>query len=350
MKVTVDGTWETAKGIADMTERAAGLIDMNGNIGFCLKENGKVKVTYTGEAFKLEGNFVETPIVKTYFATTSVWAEDAESNVVVNEDKSLTVNIVKSKEAAWQAQIHYQAPVAKAGKLYDLSLKFKASNAINGVIVKYQDNMEMLYDDKIALEKDVELTYAKTDLVGKDGGNGILVFDFGFAPANTVITISEITFTEKEAPEPVVLEDGFYLIGRIEGVDGWDVSALKAAQKFGPNPDNNAEFMLNVTLAEGDEIQVVNVLNNEITAWFPGGVGNNFIVTAAYAGEKTVYFRPDNQGGEGWHHGCIYIAPNQGTGISNTAVDGKAVKMIMDGQLLIIRNGKTYNVQGQQVR
>ena len=350
MKVTVDGTWETAKGIDDITERADGLIDMNGNIGFCLKENGKVKVTYTGEAFKLEGNFVETPIVKTYFATTGAWAEDAESNVVVNEDKSLTVNIVKSKEAAWQAQIHYQAPVAKAGKLYDLSLKFKASNAINGVIVKYQDNMEMLFDNQIALEKDVELAYTKTDLVGKDGGNGILVFDFGFAPANTVITISEITFTEKEAPEPVVLADGFYLIGRIGGVDGWDASALKAENKFGPNLDNPVEFMLNVTLAEGDEIQVVNVLNSAITAWFPGGEGNNFIVTAAYAGEKTVYFRPDNQGGEGWHHGCIYIAPNQGTGISNTAVDGKAVKMIMDGQLLIIRNGKTYNVQGQQVR
>ncbi len=147
-----------------------------------------------------------------------------------------------------------------------------------------------------------------------------------------------------------VLADGFYLIGRIGGVDGWDASALKAENKFAPNLENPVEFMLNVTLAEGDEIQVVNVLNSAITAWFPGGEGNNFIVTAAYAGEKTVYFRPDNQGGEGWHHGCIYIAPNQGTGISNTAVDGKAVKMIMDGQLLIIRNGKTYNVQGQQVR
>ena len=147
-----------------------------------------------------------------------------------------------------------------------------------------------------------------------------------------------------------VLADGFYLIGRIGGVDGWDASALKAENKFAPNLENPVEFMLNVTLAEGDEIQVVNVLNSAITAWFPGGEGNYFIVTAAYAGEKTVYFRPDNQGGEGWHHGCIYIAPNQGTGISNTAVDGKAVKMIMDGQLLIIRNGKTYNVQGQQVR
>lgn len=150
-------------------------------------------------------------------------------------------------------------------------------------------------------------------------------------------------------PEPV-LEDGFYLIGKIGGVDGWNVADLKAEQKFAPNLENPVEFMLNVTLAEGDEIKVVNVLSDVITAWFPGDGSSNFVVTAAYAGEKTVYFRPDQQGGEGWHYGCIYIAPNQGTGISNTAVEGKAVKMIMGDQLLIIRNGKTYNVQGQQLK
>ena len=149
------------------------------------------------------------------------------------------------------------------------------------------------------------------------------------------------------APQPV-LADGFYLIGKIGGVAGWAITDLKAEQMFAQNQENPGELMLNVTLAEGDELKVVNVLNNEITAWFPGD--DNFIVTAAYAGEKTVYFRPDGQGGEGWHRGCIYIAPNPATGISNNAVEGKAVKMIMDGQFLIIRNGKTYNVQGQQLK
>lgn len=168
---------------------------------------------------------------------------------------------------------------------------------------------------------------------------------------SSAIVMYYVTFTP--AAEPVVeptLEDGFYLIGKIGGVEGWTIADLKAEQKFAPNLDNPVEFMLNVTLAEGDEIKVVNVLSDVITAWFPGDGSSNFVVTAAYAGEKTVYFRPDQQGGEGWHYGCIYIAPNQGTGISNTAVEGKAVKMIMDGQLLIIHNGKTYNVQGQQLK
>lgn len=156
-------------------------------------------------------------------------------------------------------------------------------------------------------------------------------------------------YSPSVAPDPQpVLADGFYLIGKIGGVAGWAITDLKAEQMFAQNQENPGEYMLNVTLAEGDELKVVNVLNNEIATWYPGD--DNFIVTAAYAGEKTVYFRPDGQGGEGWHRGCIYIAPNPATGISNNAVEGKAVKMIMDAQLLIIRNGKTYNVQGQQLK
>ena len=42
--------------------------------------------------------------------------------------------------------------------------------------------------------------------------------------------------------------------------------------------------------------------------------------------------------------------PHTPTAITNTTVDTKAIKRIENGQLLIIRDGKTYNVTGQQVR
>ena len=38
------------------------------------------------------------------------------------------------------------------------------------------------------------------------------------------------------------------------------------------------------------------------------------------------------------------------TAVDNTAVEAKAVKRIVDGQLLIERDGKTYNAQGVEVR
>lgn len=113
--------------------------------------------------------------------------------------------------------------------------------------------------------------------------------------------------------EPVVVEptlaNGFYLIGKINGVEGWTAADLSAARKFEGNPENNAEFVLTATLAEGDEIKVVNVLNDAITAWYPAG--DNYVIDAAHAGEKDIYFRPDLQGGEDWFGACIYIAANE---------------------------------------
>lgn len=200
---------------------------------------------------------------------------------------------------------------AKDIKTYDLSLEPATLGALDTVFISFDPEAVNKYT----------------------GENGLLATILGKYVAPT--------------PQPE-LADGFYLIGKIGGVAGWAITDLKAEQMFAQNQENPGEYMLNVTLAEGDELKVVNVLNNEIATWYPGD--DNFIVTAAYAGEKTVYFRPDKQGGEGWHHGCIYIAPNPATGISNNAVEGKAVKMIMDGQFLIIRNGKTYNVQGQQLK
>lgn len=163
------------------------------------------------------------------------------------------------------------------------------------------------------------------------GSSAIVVYSVEFAPAS--------------APEPV-LANGYYLIGQ----KGWDVAALSADLLFTANPENEGEYQLAVTLVKDQSIKVVKVESDVITAWYPEGMGNDYKVDEAHAGVKTVYFRPDKQGGEGWHEGCFYIAPNEATGIANTAVDAKAVKVIMDGQLFILRDGKTYNVQGQVVR
>lgn len=110
-------------------------------------------------------------------------------------------------------------------------------------------------------------------------------------------------YGEEPAPYVPTLENGFYLVGTM---NEWTPAA---EYHFTGNPENPAEFMLATTLAENDELKVVNVLNDAITAWFPAE-GGNYVVDANHAGEKTIYFRPDNQGGEDWFGACIYIAPN----------------------------------------
>ena len=91
--------------------------------------------------------------------------------------------------------------------------------------------------------------------------------------------------TPPTPPEPEIA-DGFYLIG----VNGWDVAALTENDKFDANPNAENEFMLETSLAVGNEIKVVKVENNEITAWYPDNAGN-YVVDEAHAGDVTVYFR-----------------------------------------------------------
>ena len=114
------------------------------------------------------------------------------------------------------------------------------------------------------------------------------------------------------ASEPVTptLENGFYLIGKINGVEGWTAADLSADRKFTANPENPAEFVVSATLAVGDEIKVVNVVNDAITAWYPAE-GGNYVIDAAHAGEKTIYFQPDYKADWVDFGGYFYIAANE---------------------------------------
>lgn len=312
LKVTLDGTWEgTVKGVDNLTVRPAGIQDLNGNIGFILAEAGDVTVTYTAETFTVEGAFVNTPIYMTYFATTGWAGDDASSAVWDATNEKIDVTIAQVKEAQWQGQVWFQSgKPSQADKLYDVSLKIKANKNIGGVIAKYQNGDLTIFSESFNLEADVAYELEMTDQIGKADGDGFLIFDFGYAPAETSIEIYDIEIVEKDAPVLPDLADGFYLIGRINGEEAWNIYGLVPNSHFAPNP-GTPEFMLDTTLAIGDEIQVVNVLNKAITAWFPGGDGNNFVIDAWHAGQKTIYFRPDKAGGDDWHHGCIYIAPNE---------------------------------------
>lgn len=175
---------------------------------------------------------------------------------------------------------------------------------------------------------------------------GDYTFTFTYADSTLVVT-----FPEK--PEPV-LADGYYLIGKINGVEvpDWNFENINKDYLLARNTEatENEEYKIEVTLAEGDAFQVVSVANDVIAAWYPGGENNNYVVDADHAGQSVIYFRPNADGGEDWHHNEIYVAAAGGAGIDNTAVDAKAVKMIKNGMLLIIKGDKTYNVMGQIVK
>ena len=162
---------------------------------------------------------------------------------------------------------------------------------------------------------------------------------------NTSMFITLLKVERGVDPQPQPLADGFYLVGTM---NDW----MPAAEyKFAVNPDNEAEMVLaGVTLAENAELKVRQVENGVATAWFPDGENNNYVVDAAHAGLKDVYFRADYAGAADWYAGCIYIAANTGSAIINTEAAKVAVKQLRNGMVIIRRGDREYSIMGQLVK
>ena len=150
-----------------------------------------------------------------------------------------------------------------------------------------------------------------------------------------------ITFPEKSEP---VLTDGFYLVG---SMNEWTPAAQYL---FKANPDAEGEYSLDITFAEGDDFKVVYVENDVKKDWYPGDGTDNYLIDADHTGTKTVYFRPDYQGGEDWYYHCIFVAANGGTGVEETMAAGKAAKVLRNGHFFILKGDKIYNVTGAVIR
>ena len=156
-----------------------------------------------------------------------------------------------------------------------------------------------------------------------------------------------ITFPDKpDQPEGI---GGYYLVGSF---NNWVISA---AYKFVSNEEANYDekILRDVTLAVGDELKVVTINDaGDVIRYYPDGVDNNYVVDAAHAGVVTVYFTPwANPDWESFHEGGWFFIPsNTGTGIDETADGVQAIKVLRNGQILIIKGEKTYNAQGQLVR
>ena len=117
------------------------------------------------------------------------------------------------------------------------------------------------------------------------------------------------------------------------------------------NPDNENEYMLlGQEILEGDAVKVVTLTDGVATAWC-GNVDeysvernydeNGNIVLAP--GKYDFYFKVKED--------LIYIAKvGPTTGVENTIVAEQPVKIIRNGQLLIMVGDSVFNVMGQQVK
>ena len=272
------------------------------------------------------------------------WQEEKNSFIAYDAAAAkATVYIRENKDGQWKAQVKYQGIPAEDGKCYRVSLKMKANHDISGITLKWQEDNNVpnvIYENQtLSLAEDMVFVYDEVvkGVQGEQGSNGILVLDFGYAKSGDVIEIYDVVIEETECPEPPT----YYLVG---SMNEW---AIDEAYVFVPNAAAEGEYMLDVQLAEGDQIKVVGISEGE-ESYYPGGIVSPYMVDAAHAGWATIYFRPEGKAEWTEFGGYMYIDARQAIDHVETGVE--TTKVIENGQLFIIKNGVMYNAQGVLVK
>ncbi len=206
----------------------------------------------------------------------------------------------------------------------------------------YSLTADLAVDDSI---KVVKIVHDAIVLWMPEGTGNNVFIDANHAGEAKIIHLDvAVTGAWRYYVEPNI-QDGFYLLGSL---NNWTPSD---EYKFGKDATcGENEFILNTTLTIDDQIKVAKVENGVATTWYPEGEGNNYVVDAAHAGEKAIYFQETYK--EDWvaFGGYFWMGENGGTAISNTAADAEAVKVLHNGMLLIRKGDKTYNIMGQAVK
>lgn len=312
LKLTLDGTWAEgkARGYSNLTAPAAeGLsADKDDNICFKLTEAGIVKVIYfvaeEKETFKLEGKFYVAPVEKKYYAKNN-WGAGSEwtwKEMTKDDEDSYSLQAVFGGTG-----VNINTAESEEGQLW-----FAA-----------KDIDAFLNDDY----------YTETTLEAKD------TVIFFYTPSEEMLAALVIG---KYVP---TLADGYYLVGTFNNVDAWNLSDLSAEKLFKAT-DVEGQYSIDVTLMDGDHFKAIKVEKDAIIQWYPDGTDNDYVVDASHAGQKTIYFRPSFW--QDWN-GHFYVAPNGGDAINNINAT-KAVKVLRDGQIMIIKGNKTFNVLGAEIR
>ena len=119
-----------------------------------------------------------------------------------------------------------------------------------------------------------------------------------------------------------------------------------AAYKLAANPANEGEYMGEFTFAANDEFKVgySDGTTIESTNYFPNGIDNNYVINEA--GEYVVYFRPDGQGGEGWHYGFIYAAKKEAPADPTNCAEAAAAALSVSANNELYNNGAVYTITG----
>lgn len=327
MKVT-NGTWDVVKGLADISESNKYLYpDQDGNVCFSLSEAADVTITYIAgeeEVFTIASEKLTVPSVKLIGDGEAFGNWDGDNAIVFTDNNEESA----SHTFTLAAGQHVIFKIIRAG---DWLSKIGEGNTNYGLNSRWTTASDFKRPEG-EVQPSLELA---ADLEGD--------YTFTWTYATGTLTV---TFPDPE------LENGFYLVGDFNETPAWNVEDLTAAKKFAWHKtvgEDNEEWVITADLHVGDEFKVAYVYRDVITEYIPADAETKYVVDAEHAGNgSTIYFQQkfnDEWGGHFW----VVAGELTPTDVVNAGAENKAVKRIVNGQLLIIRDGVTFNVLGQEL-
>lgn len=330
LKITRNGTWvgdDNVYGYDALTksEMVVGITRGSGtdndNICFTLAEAGDVTVTYTGEVFKVFGVFDPQTTIKVVGddAVIGAWKYDDGITLVPTDDRKALSATVELTKGYYEFKVVLNNGNDWMGKNGNDGL-FHLHRTYNSVsdLVKDQGNFKLTPD----VAGDYTFTWAY--------GTGTLTVTYPDLPA-PVYYLAGSMFGEGEWSETK------QLMTEIDGVWSKTVSFESTDYKeFKIVRSVEGIYVISQDWLGLAEYQNITATTSDLVI----GTGeSNIGITPSKAGDYGFTFDPDGN--------KLSVTFPTATAIDETDVNVKAVKKVVDGQLIIEKKGVRYNVIGQ---
>lgn len=335
LKITLDGTWEsgTAKGYDELTVKPAGVsADTDRNICFTLAEPGNVTVTYTAAQFTVEGNFYVKPIDPNMVEirlVPGVWNVDGAKFAAI----TFTEMPTEMSAAALASAV--------------ISDWFAGGDTVSGVI---PDDAKVIGFGRFNPET-TELTLLNVMAEGTMWNHS----DIMYIDESRIFTI---TGWQEEGKDYCPGYWGEY----VAPTEEWFLAGDMTSWQDGMISFANGPIKANLT-DEGRDygFKIVKKFGTE-TTWY----GNTGTMTPdkhtdwdfSWKEESNCKIHVEKAGVYTFHlklseWGDVQVSvdfPEQGEGIEDIDASAKAVKVVHNGQVLILRGEHIYTVMGQEVK
>lgn len=213
---------------------------------------------------------------------------------------------------------------------------------LNGVGIYLWEKTELTLPEgtikfKVCEDHAWDVAYPAQDYELAIPETGVYTINIAFNPDT-----KEVTANAQKTGDAVVTVD-YYLVGSAKG---WEAKAENIFTLNAEAGEGIEEYVIETTLEVGEGLKVL----SSTGTWYPEGMGNEYVVDQDHAGATTIYFRP--AGNVEWEAfgGFMYVVPTGGAGIDAVDANAPAVKVLRNGQILIKKGDKTYNVMGAIVR